>query len=203
MKKLILSFLSCLILFSAYATDYTGDLKITFPGVYAVLNKTETDRVVSVELTDATNGLYTLSISDFTFTVFGKEVNLGTIELKDIKGEKQSDGTTVLATSNEGYKLYMAALQAEVTINFKGVISKDEKTFTIDNMTIADAPMVDTVTCTFEGTAPASTAIQSIVADTNDYQIYNLTGRRVDNMNESGIYIIRYSNGVTKKIIKK
>lgn len=200
MKKLILSFLSCLILISAYATDYTGDLKITFSGFFEALNKTDAGRVVTVNQTDAVNMLYQLSISDFTFTVSGNDVNLGSIVLENIKGEKQSDGI-VLATS--GYTLELKALKVSVIINFNGVISKDEKTFTITKMEITEAPFVGTVNCSFTGTAPASTAIQSIVADTNDYQIYNLTGRKVDSMNESGIYIIRYSNGVTRKIIKK
>lgn len=193
MKKLILSFLSCLILFSAYATDYTGDLKITALGQ----ETTDANRIITVEQTDAANMLYRLSITDFKYS----GMKIGDVVVDGVNGEKQTDGSVKLKRS--GYTLSVKLLvTVKVTVNFEGVISSDGMTFTITKLDI-EVPNFGTVTCTFEGTAPASTAIQSIVADTNDYQIYNLTGRRVDNMNESGIYIIRYSNGVTKKIIKK
>lgn len=198
MKKLILSFLSCLILFSAYATDYTGDLVITLD---ESTSSTDKDRTVTVEY-DAAKDSYKLSITNFSF----QKLSIGDIVVEGVKGEESADKRSVRLYTENSYELTVM-LVMKVSVDFEGVISKDEnlieKSFKITKLNIKNVPKYGTITCTFEGTAPASTAIQSIVADTNDYQIYNLTGRKVDNMNESGIYIIRYSNGVTKKIIKK
>lgn len=196
MKKTLTFFLSCLMAVAAFATDYKGDLKINFPDQKDVAPVVDADRVVTVELTDAANKLYNLSIKDFSYD----NLSLGDIVIDGAKGEAQTDGSVKIATSEYKMTLYNGLIEA--TIDFEGVISKDENTFTITKLNIATI-MVGKVVCEFTGTNVNSSAIKDVVFDGGEYQIYNIAGQRVQDMNQSGIFLIRYANGTTKKIIKK
>lgn len=129
-------------------------------------------------------------------------MSLGDIVLKDIKGERQTDGSVVLATSDYPFTVKLAGISLEVTIDFEGVISKDEVTFEIKKLNIETDP-VGTVVCKFVGTNVNTSAIKDITFDSGECQIYNLAGQKVQDMNQSGIYFVRYANGTTKKVIKK
>lgn len=196
MKKTLTFFLSCLMAVAAFATDYKGDLKINFPDQKDVAPVVDADRVVTVELTDAANKLYKLSIKDFSF----ENLVIGDIVINGAKGEAQTDGSVKIATSEYKMTLYNGLIEA--TIDFEGVISKDENTFMITKLNIA-TNMVGKVVCEFTGTNVNSSAIKDVVFDGGEYQIYNIAGQRVQDMNQSGIFLIRYANGTTKKIIKK
>ncbi len=195
MKKTLTFFLSCLMAVAAFATDYKGDLTIKVQSISTVDN----DRVVTVELTDAANSLYRLSIKDFTYI----DMSLGDIVIEDAQGEKQTDGSVVLKTTNYSLNVNLSgSLVIPVTIDFEGVISKDEKTFTITKLNI-EAGVVGTVVCDFTGTKVDASAIKDITFEGGEYQIYNIAGQKVQDMNQSGIYFVRYANGTTKKVIKK
>lgn len=196
MKKTITLFLSCLMAVAAFATDYKGDLTISFPksGTSVV----DTARVVTVELTDAANSLYRLSIKDFTF----EGTNLGDIVIEGAQGEKQSDGRVKLATSS--YTLTLLGGAIEAIIDFEGVISKDENTFMITKLDIdTQISYVGKVVCDFTGTKVDASAIKDITFESGECLIYNIAGQKVQDMNQSGIYFVRYANGTTKKVIKK
>ncbi len=195
MKKTLTFFLSCLMAVAAFATDYKGDLTIKVQSISTVDN----DRVVTVELTDAANSLYRLSIKDFTYI----DMSLGDIVIEGAQGEKQTDGSVVLKTTNYSLTVNLSgSLVIPVTIDFEGVISKDEKTFTITKLNI-EAEVVGTVVCDFTGTKVDASAIKDITFEGGEYQIYNIAGQKVQDMNQSGIYFVRYANGTTKKVIKK
>ncbi len=194
MKRIITFFLSCLMAVAAFATDYKGDLVITVQ-TYVT---TDSARIVTVERTDASNSLYRLSIKDFVY----HEISLGDIVLRDIKGERQTDGSVVLATSGYPFKVTLLNMPLDVTIDFEGVISKDEVTFEIKKLNI-ETGVVGTVVCEFVGTNVNTSAIKDITFDSGECQIYNLAGQKVQDMNQSGIYFVRYANGTTKKVIKK
>lgn len=197
MKKTLTFFLSCLMAVAAFATDYKGDLKINFPDQKDEAPVVDADRVVTVELTDAANKLYKLSIKDFSFL----GLHIGDIVINGAKGEAQTDGSVKIATSE--YKMILLNGNINATIDFEGVISKDEETFTITKLNIATETEVGTVVCEFTGSNVNSSAIKDVVFDGGEYQIYNIAGQRVQDMNQSGIFLIRYANGTTKKIIKK
>ncbi len=195
MKKTLTFFLSCLMAVAAFATDYKGDLTIKVQSISTVDN----DRVVTVELTDAANSLYRLSIKDFTYI----DMSLGDIVIEGAQGEKQTDGSVVLKTTNYSLTVNLSgSLEIPVTIDFEGVISKDEKTFTITKLNI-ETDAVGTVVCDFTGTKVDASAIKDITFEGGEYQIYNIAGQKVQDMNQSGIYFVRYANGTTKKVIKK
>jgi len=195
MKKTLTFFLSCLMAVAAFATDYKGDLTIKVNSIPTVDN----DRVVTVELTDAANSLYRLSIKDFTYI----DMSLGDIVIEGAQGEKQSDGSVVLKTTNYSLTVNLNGTSLPVTVDFEGVISKDEETFTITKLDIETNTIVGTVVCDFTGTKVDASAIKDITFEGGEYQIYNIAGQKVQDMNQSGIYLIRYANGTTKKVIKK
>lgn len=195
MKKTLTFFLSCLMAVAAFATDYKGDLTIKVKSIPTVDN----DRVVTVELTDAANSLYRLSIKDFTYI----DMSLGDIVIEGAQGEKQTDGSVVLKTTNYSLTVNLSgSLAIPVTIDFEGVISNDEETFTITKLNI-ETGVVGTVVCDFTGTKVDASAIKDITFEGCEYEIYNIAGQKVQDMNQSGIYFVRYANGTTKKVIKK
>lgn len=195
MKKTLTFFLSCLMAVAAFATDYKGDLTIKVNSIPTVDN----DRVVTVELTDAANSLYRLSIKDFTYI----DMSLGDIVIEGAQGEKQTDGSVVLKTTNYSLTVNLSgSLVIPVTIDFEGVISNDEETFTITKLNI-ETDVAGTVVCDFTGTKVDASAIKDITFEAGEYQIYNIAGQKVQDMNQSGIYFVRYANGTTKKVIKK
>ncbi len=193
MKKTITFFLSCLMAVAAFATDYKGDLTITVNSSPTV----DYDRVVTVELTDVANSLYRLSIKDFKYL----SLSLGDIVIEGAKGEKQADGSVVLKTTNYSLTVKIG-VDIPVSVNFEGVISKDEQTFTITKLDI-ETEVVGTVVCDFTGTKVDASAIKDVTFESGEYLIYNIAGQKVQDMNQSGIYFVRYANGTTKKVIKK
>lgn len=193
MKKTITFFLSCLMAVAAFATDYKGDLTITVNSSPTV----DYDRVVTVELTDVANSLYRLSIKDFKYL----SLSLGDIVIEGAKGEKQADGSVVLKTTNYSLTVKIG-VDIPVSVNFEGVISKDEQTFTITKLDI-ETGVVGTVVCDFTGTKVDASAIKDVTFESGEYLIYNIAGQKVQDMNQSGIYFVRYANGTTKKVIKK
>lgn len=193
MKKTITFFLSCLMAVAAFATDYKGDLTITVNSSPTV----DYDRVVTVELTDVANSLYRLSIKDFKYL----SLSLGDIVIEGAKGEKQADGSVVLKTTNYSLTVKIG-VDIHVSVNFEGVISKDEQTFTITKLDI-ETGVVGTVVCDFTGTKVDASAIKDVTFESGEYLIYNIAGQKVQDMNQSGIYFVRYANGTTKKVIKK
>lgn len=197
MKKTITLFLSCLMAVAAFATDYKGDLTINFPDAEGNPSVVDKARVVTVELTDAANSLYRLSIKDFIF----EDTNLGDIVIEGAQGEKQSDGSVKLATSS--YTLTLLGGAIEAIIDFEGVISKDENTFMITKLEIKTGTAAGTVVCDFTGTKVDASAIKDVTFESGECLIYNIAGQKVQDMNQSGIYFVRYANGTTKKVIKK
>lgn len=198
MKKLCTLFLSLVLcVASALATDYVGTLTIDVKGKV----DTQNDKTVSVELTDASQNLYKLSILNF---VYAGTIDLGDIVLNDVQGEKQTDGSEKISAENYPLPVSLSGLPVKVKVNLIGVISADGKSFSTSKLEITDVIAVGTVTCSFSGTDPNTSALSQIVAgDSNSFKVYNLAGREVPSADAPGVYIVRYANGKTKKFIKK
>ncbi len=194
MKKTITFFLSCLMAVAAFATDYKGDLKITVMSSTTV----DYDRVVTVGLTDAANSLYRLSIKDFKYLT----MSLGDIVIEGAQGEEQQDGSVVLKTTDYSLTVKIG-VEIPVSVDFEGVISADKNTFTITKLEIKTGTAAGTVVCDFTGTKVDASAIKDVTFESGEYLIYNIAGQKVQDMNQSGIYFVRYANGTTKKVIKK
>lgn len=195
MKKLLLFFAISLVFVSrAFATDYVGDLVIEIAGAEPA---TSPNTTIIIEETDAVNSLYSLSIKDFKFGA----LNIGDINLKDVKGEKQEDGSVLLTTENQ--KVTVAkVLTASVTLN--GFLSADGKSFKTEVLEIEVTKMgikIASVTASFSGTT--TTALPAITAPDGADEVFDLAGKRVYSIDRRGIYIVRHADGTTSKIVKR
>lgn len=196
MKKLLLFFAISLVFVSrAFATDYVGDLVIEIAGAEPA---TSPNTTIIIEETDAVNSLYSLSIKDFKFGA----LNIGDINLKDVKGEKQEDGSVLLTTENQ--KVTVAkVLTASVTLN--GFLSADGKSFKTEVLEIEVTKMgikIASVTASFSGTT-TTTALPAITAPDGADEVFDLAGKRVYSIDRRGIYIVRHADGTTSKIVKR
>lgn len=197
MKKLLLFFAISLVFVSrAFATDYVGDLVITIEDAEAPATSPNT--TIIIEETDAVNSLYSLSIKDFKFGA----LNIGDINLKDVKGEKQEDGSVLLTTENQ--KVTVAkVLTASVTLN--GFLSADGKSFKTEVLEIEVTKMgikIASVTASFSGTT-TTTALPAITAPDGADEVFDLAGKRVYSIDRRGIYIVRHADGTTSKVVKR
>lgn len=197
MKKLLLFFAISLVFVSrAFATDYVGDLVITIEDAEAPATSPNT--TIIIEETDAVNSLYSLSIKDFKFGA----LNIGDINLKDVKGEKQEDGSVLLTTENQ--KVTVAkVLTASVTL--KGILSADGKSFKTEVLEIEVTQMgikIASVTASFSGTT-TTTALPSITTPSGADEVFDLAGKRVYSIDRRGIYIVRHADGTTSKVVKR
>lgn len=197
MKKLLLFFAISLVFVSrAFATDYVGDLVITIEDAEAPATSPNT--TIIIEETDAVNSLYSLSIKDFKFGA----LNIGDINLKDVKGEKQEDGSVLLTTENQ--KVTVAkVLTASVTL--KGILSADGKSFKTEVLEIEVTQMgikIASVTASFSGTT-TTTALPAITVPDGADEVFDLAGKRVYSIDRRGIYIVRHADGTTSKIVKR
>lgn len=179
-----------LALTSAAATDYTGQLTISLNGSAG----TPSTNTVTVE--DNGNDTYNLSIKDFSYSV----LNLGDINVTNIPGEKQSDGSVKIRGSQE-ISVKLSVLPIPVTVKIDGTLSADRAKFDTD-LDMGNV-MGQTVTATFSGTNPEPTALKPATpADVTIQAIYDVTGKKVNTMGK-GLYIIKYSDGSAKKVVKK
>lgn len=198
MKKLLLFFVVSLVFAArALATDYVGDLVITIEGAEAPATSPNTTIIINETFsrTDEATSLYSLSIKDFKFGA----INIGDINLTDVKGEKQEDGSVLLITENQNVKVGGGRMDAQVTLN--GVLSSDGKSFKTERLDIL-AMFTIKVKASFYGTSN-STALPSITIPEGEDQVFDLAGKRVYSIDRRGIYIVRHADGTTSKVVKR
>ncbi len=193
MKKLLLFFAISLVFVSrAFATDYVGDLVITINGADPA---TSPNTTIIIEETDAVNSLYSLSIKDFSL----EGMALGDINLKDVKGEKQDNGSVLLTTEAQDVAVMGGLLTAKVTLI--GVMSSDGKSFKTEKLDILAMGTIK-VTASFSGTT-TTTALPAITVPSGADEVFDLAGKRVYSIDRRGIYIVRHADGTTSKVVKR
>lgn len=193
MKKFLLFFAISLVFVSrAFATDYVGDLVITINGADPA---TSPNTTIIIEETDAVNSLYSLSIKDFSL----EGMALGDINLKDVKGEKQDNGSVLLTTEAQDVAVMGGLLTAKVTLI--GVMSSDGKSFKTEKLDILAMGTIK-VTASFSGTT-TTTALPAITVPSGADEVFDLAGKRVYSIDRRGIYIVRHADGTTSKVVKR
>ena len=192
MKKLLLFFAISIVFVSrAFATDYVGDLVITIEDAEAPATSPNT--TIIIEETDAVNSLYSLSIKDFNLDGMA----LGDINLKDVKGEKQDNGSVLLTTEAQDVAVMGGLLNAKVTLI--GVVSSDGKSFKTEKLDILAMGTIKVI-ASFSGT---TTALPAITVPDGADEVFDLAGKRVYSIDRRGIYIVRHADGTTSKIVKR
>ena len=73
MKRFFTTLFVALGVFTAFAKSYTGKLVVTVNG------ETLSDKTASIDVDQQGDGRYTLSLKNFTNSLSGQELNIGTI----------------------------------------------------------------------------------------------------------------------------
>ena len=174
------------------AKDFTENLTVTFNTLV-----TTQEQVISVEEVENSDGLYNISISDFTFGEGESAVEVGDIILKDVKGNSDSDGFVNFEKTETTIKF----MNATVILNEGSRMKNDKLYLDLDISALFGAIKVDVVVGDNNFT---TTGIDKVTTTTDNgvESIYDLSGRKLNEM-QKGINIVRKADGTTVKVLKK
>lgn len=186
---------------TAMATDYTDNLIITVDG-----GKPTTVNDVKITVTQQENEKYSFSLKNFSFA--GTKV--GDIELNDIEGQEK-DGIITLNVPETKIKIKNPALGLGTTINLFGGInfSMTAKISNVTNKMYADMTMKaikQNIKAIYGDEKNITTGIKAPQATTkanNATSIFTLAGQQVSSMASGNVYIVKTTDGKTKKVVKK
>lgn len=186
---------------TAMATDYTDNLIITVDG-----GKPTTVNDVKITVTQQENEKYSFSLKNFSFA--GQKV--GDIELNDIEGQEK-DGIITLNVPETKIKVKNPAFGIGTSINFLGGIkfSMTAKISNVNNKMYADMTMKamgQNIKAIYGDEKNITTGIKAPQATTkanNATSIFTLAGQQVSSMTSGNVYIVKTTDGKTKKVIKK
>ena len=89
MKKIFTLMAAAVMALAANAKDFTDNLAVTVSGSGSTTNQ---EQVISVEEVEGSDGLYNISITDFKFGEGSTAMNVGNINLTNVKGNSDSEG---------------------------------------------------------------------------------------------------------------
>ncbi len=186
---------------AAMATDYTDNLIITVDG-----GKPTTVNDVKITVTQQENEKYSFSLKNFSFA----GLKVGDIELNDIEGQEK-DGIITLNVPETKIKVKNPAFGIGTTINAAGGInfSMTSKISNVTNKMYADMTMKamgQNIKAIYGDEKNITTGIKTPQATTkanNATSIFTLAGQQVSSMTSGNVYIVKTTDGKTKKVIKK
>lgn len=186
---------------TAMATDYTDNLIVTVDG-----GNPTTVNDVKITVTQQENEKYSFSLKNFSFA--GTKV--GDIELNDIEGQEK-DGIITLNVPETKIKVKNPALGIGTTINILGGIkfSMTAKISNVTNKMYADMTMkamAQNIKAIYGEEKNITTGIKAPQATTkanNATSIFTLAGQQVSSMTSGNVYIVKTTDGKTKKVVKK
>ena len=185
---------------TAMATDYTDNLIITVDG-----GKPTTVNDVKITVTQQENEKYSFSLKNFSFA--GTKV--GDIELNDIEGQEKG-GIITLNVPETNIKIKNPAVGIGTLINIKGIdFSMTAKISNVTNKMYADMTMKamgQNIKAIYGDEKNITTGIKTPQATTkanNATSIFTLAGQQVSSMTSGNVYIVKTTDGKTKKVIKK
>lgn len=186
---------------TAMATDYTDNLIITVDG-----GNPTTVNDVKITVTQQENEKYSFSLKNFSFA--GTKV--GDIELNDIEGQEK-DGIITLNVPETKIEIKNPAFGLGTTINLFGGInfSMTAKISNVTNKMYADMTMKaikQNIKAIYGEEKNITTGIKAPQATTkanNATSIFTLAGQQVSSMTSGNVYIVKTTDGKTKKVIKK
>ena len=186
---------------TAMATDYTDNLIITVDG-----GEPTTVNDVKITVTQQENEKYSFSLKNFSFA----GLKVGDIELNDIEGQEK-DGIITLNVPETKIKVKNPAFGIGTTINLAGGInfSMISKISNITNKMYADMTMKamgQNIKAIYGDEKNITTGIKAPQATTkanNATSIFTLAGQQVSTMTSGNVYIVKTTDGKTKKVVKK
>lgn len=176
-------------------TSYTDNLVIN----------AQVTQTTTINVTEQDNGKYKFELKDFKF---GNN-EIGDVVLEDVQGTK-ADGVTTLVVDSVKTKIQNALTLGSIINNFGGVtISMTAKISDSTNKMFADMTMIaagQNIKATFGDEKNITTGIKAPQATTkanNATSIFTLAGQQVSSMTSGNVYIVKTTDGKTKKVIKK
>lgn len=184
----------------AMATDFTGSLTIDTQ----VSGTTPTTSTTKVTVEQASDGTYTMILRDFSFS---KQL-IGTITLEGMPYTKEGDKiifSDYTGTGNitEGGKIAgLLGNKVSVTINKGSYMNGDDLHL---NLYIPVKYLIINVNvkATFQSDTNTDIKAPQTSQDSDATTIYTLDGQQVNSMTSGKVYIVKTTDGQTKKIIKK
>lgn len=173
---------------SCFATDYTGKLKVTVPGLGT---QTTEGSVVSVNKQE--DGKYTITLKDFKY---GSMMDFGDIELDNVDA-KTENGVTTLTAEQQGKKIGIYT----VNIKLNGEESNGKFTAKIEIPKVKGLIGLK-ISATFDGT-DNSTGISNLPVnnDNEKEEIFNLQGQRISEAKPGQVVIVK-KGGKAVKVVK-
>ena len=198
MKKVLLTMFMAVttIVAMAQTKNYTDDLVVTINGISNTPQETD----ITVELNN--DGTYTLSLNKFTL-VDGEDIMpVGNIVLENIEVTEENgikyftvERNIVITAGDENEGDWMGPMLEEVPVSLAGKMDTENLYCAID-IDMSEL-LGQTINVVFGNEADV-TSINDITVENNANVIYDITGRRVNEITEAGIYIV---NG--KKVLVK
>ena len=187
MRKFLLTMAVALtaMLATAQTKSYTDNLLVEING------SASEPQEATIIVEKNSDGTYCLSLNKF---ILGGMIQVGNIVVDSIEVTNENgvnEFATVqkilIAAGDEKENQWIGPMLGEVPVDLKGKMTDDRLYCTIDiDLTTTMGQMIHV---TF-GTDDITTSIEDTIATHATKVIYDLTGRRVDTVTSSGIYII-------------
>lgn len=200
MKRLITLLFAVAMTAMAMATDYTDDLQVSVDG-----GSPTTVKDVKITVTEQSNGKYTFTLKNFKFSV----LNIGDVELTDVEGTEENGITTLSVTDvntmvkNPGFFGYTINKAGGITITMTAKLSSSNNKMYANMAMKAAGQNIKAVYGSESNitTGISSTRLNPVAAEVS--AIYTLAGQQVGSMTPGQVYIVKTTDGLTKKVIKK
>ena len=198
MKKVLLTMFMAVTTLVAMAqtTNYTDNLVVTINGISNEPQKTD----IAVEQNN--DGTYTLSLNKFIL-ISGEDIMpVGNIVLENIVVTEENgiksfavERNIIITAGDENESDWLGPMLGEVPVSLTGKMDAEKLYCTID---IDMSAMLGQIINVVFGDENSVTSISNIAVENAENVIYDITGRRVNEITEAGIYIV---NG--KKVLVK
>ncbi len=181
---------------NANSVKYTDNLVVTINGISNEPQKTD----ITVEQNN--DGTYTLSLNKFTL-ISGEDIMpVGNIVLENIEATEENgiksfavERNIIITAGDENESDWLGPMLGDVPVSLTGKMDAEKLFCTID---IDMSAMLGQIINVVFGDENSVTSISNIAVEDAENVIYDITGRRVNEITEAGIYIV---NG--KKVLVK
>ena len=193
MKKILLVFFMAITTVVAMAKTYTDNLVVTIDG------ESTDPQETTIFVEQNANGTYKLALNNFTL---GGMIQVGNIILDGITAT-ESNGIKSFQTTQEIYitagegneEDWLGPKLGAIPVSLTGKMDTERLYCAID---IDMSEMLGQIINVVFGAEDAVTSIENIAVENNATAIYDITGRKVKEITNAGIYIV---NG--KKVFVK